>query len=65
MGKEDADFGELAAPLEVMTGGKFPFATLTLITVEQVKPIIAPRYLFYPETTEEVQIATARRQYGT
>ena len=65
VGKEDADFGELAAPLEVMTGGKFPFATLTLITVEQVKPIIAPRYLFYPETTEEVQIATARRQYGT
>ncbi|WP_367390289.1 pyridoxamine 5'-phosphate oxidase family protein [Lewinella sp. LCG006] len=62
--KGDTDFAELAAPLEVMTDGKFPFATLTLIKIEQVKPIIAPRYLLYPETTEEQQIRAAREQYG-
>jgi predicted pyridoxine 5'-phosphate oxidase superfamily flavin-nucleotide-binding protein len=62
--KEEADFTNLAAPLEAMTGGKFPFATLTLISVEQVKPILAPRYLLFPETTEEEQIAAARKQYG-
>jgi hypothetical protein len=64
VGKEEDAFAELAAPLEVMTGGKFPFATLTLITIEQVKPIIAPRYLLYPETTEETQIRAAEKQYG-
>ena len=64
IGKEDADFAALAAPLEAMTGGDFPFATLTLITVEQVKPIIAPRYLLYPGTTEEAQVRAARQQYG-
>lgn len=64
VGKGDTDFAELAAPLEVMTDGKFPFATLTLIKIEQVKPIIAPRYLLYPETTEEQQIRAAREQYG-
>ncbi|WP_020538750.1 pyridoxamine 5'-phosphate oxidase family protein [Lewinella cohaerens] len=64
IGRKDAAFAELAALLEVMTGGKFPFATLTLIVIEQVKPIVAPRYLLYPETTEEAQIAAARKQYG-
>lgn len=64
LGKEDAAFAKLAAPLEKMTGGKFPFATLTLITIEQVKPIIAPRYLLYPETTEEAQVRAAKKQYG-
>ena len=64
IGKEDAGFAALAAPLEAMTGGKFPFSTLTLITIEQVKPIIAPRYLLYPETKEEAQIKAARQQYG-
>lgn len=64
IGKKDAAFAELAAPLEVMTGGKFPFATMTLITIEKIKPIVAPRYLLYPDTTEEAQVAAARKQYG-
>jgi len=46
-----------------MTGGQFPFATITKITVRQVKPIIAPKYLLYPETTEKEQIKSARKAY--
>ena len=47
-----------------MTDGKFPFETITQISIEQAKPIIAPRYLLYPETTEEQQIASAKKTYG-
>lgn len=62
--KTDAEFSEMEHILTKMTGGKFPFSTLTKITVEQVKPIIAPRYCFYPETTEKQQIESAKKTYG-
>lgn len=58
------EFAALAAPLEAMTAGKFPFQTLFAIQVDQVKPIIAPRYRLYPETTEADQIAAAKKAYG-
>jgi predicted pyridoxine 5'-phosphate oxidase superfamily flavin-nucleotide-binding protein len=64
VGKGEAEFKELAAPLKEMAGEKFPFSTLTEISIENVKPIIAPRYLLFPGTTEEEQVATARKQYG-
>ncbi|MCB0658362.1 MAG: pyridoxamine 5'-phosphate oxidase family protein [Saprospiraceae bacterium] len=50
--------------LEQMTEGKFPFKTIIEIKVTRTKPIIAPRYLFFPGTTEEEQMARARIQYG-
>lgn len=59
-----ADFGEMESVLTQLTGGRFPFSTITEITVEQVKPIIAPSYLFYPETTETKQIENAKKLYG-
>lgn len=34
-----------------MPGSLFPFTTITVIIVEQVKPIIASKYMLYPETT--------------
>lgn len=60
----DARFEELASPLKVLAGEEFPFSSLTKIEVEAARPIIAPRYLLYPDTTEEEQIASARRAYG-
>ena len=60
----DPDFESMYAVLTKMTGGKFPFQTITQISLGQVKPIIAPRYRFYPETTEEAQIASAKKAYG-
>lgn len=62
--KTDVDFLEMEKTLVKMTEGKFPFATITEITIQQVKPIIAPKYILYPETTEKEQIESAKRQYG-
>lgn len=61
--KTDAEFPEMEGILTKMTGGMFPFATITAITVEKVKPIVAPSYIFYPETTESEQIESAKRSY--
>ncbi len=64
IGKSDIEFPKLEKILLKMTMGKFPFASVTKITVEQVKPIIAPKYLLYPETTEQDQIESAKKLYG-
>ncbi|MDY7393842.1 pyridoxamine 5'-phosphate oxidase family protein [Aureibaculum sp. 2210JD6-5] len=62
--KMNAEFWEMEKILTEMTGGNFPFPTITQITVEQVKPIIAPSYIYYPETTEAAQIESAKKAYG-
>lgn len=62
--KNDVEFSAMERILTLMTGGNFPFATITSITVTQVKPILAPKYLLYPETTEEEQIESAKKTYG-
>ena len=46
-----------------MSGGKFPFEKITKVTLEQVKMIIAPSYVLYPETTESIQIESAKKTY--
>ncbi|MEM6379518.1 MAG: pyridoxamine 5'-phosphate oxidase family protein [Bacteroidota bacterium] len=60
---QDEDFPKMEAVLLEMTEGKFPFKTITAIRINRVKPIIAPRYLLYPETTEAAQIASAKKAY--
>lgn len=62
--KTDFEFLEMEKVLTKMTGGKFPFATITEITLRQARPIIAPKYMFYPETTEKGQIEDAKKAYG-
>nr|WP_321233528.1 pyridoxamine 5'-phosphate oxidase family protein [uncultured Psychroserpens sp.] len=62
--KTDLEFSDMETVLLKMTHGKFPFSSITKITIEQVKPIIAPKYLLYPETTEDSQIESAKKQYG-
>lgn len=62
--KTDSDYSDMEKLLLKMTAGKFPFSTITKITVDQVKPIIAPKYLLYPETTEKDQIKSAKKAYG-
>lgn len=62
--KSDAQFSKMERILIKMTGGNFPFATITEITIEQAKPIIAPKYMLYPETTEKEQIESAKQLYG-
>lgn len=62
--KTDLEFAEMEEVLTKITEGKFPFATITKITIGQVKPIIAPKYVLYPETTEKEQIESAKKTYG-
>ena len=62
--QSDERFETLSKPLIFMTQGQFPFGSLTSIQIESAKPIIAPRYLLYPETTEKAQIESARKLYG-
>lgn len=61
--KIDEEFPKMEAVLLEMTGGKFPFVSITAIRVEKAKPILAPRYILYPETTEEEQIESAKKTY--
>ena len=62
--KDAAEFHEMEQLLLKITEGKFPFQSITQIEIEQAKPIIAPKYLLYPETTEEQQIESALITYG-
>ena len=62
--KTEPEFHEMEKVLLKMTGGKFPFFSIISITIQEVKPIIAPKYILYPETTEEEQIASAKKAYG-
>ena len=56
-------YQDMKAILLEMTGGQFPFSCIIVINVEQSKPIIAPRYLMYPDTMESDQIESAKRAY--
>jgi len=62
--KTNPDFNIIATDLLKMTGGKFPFQTIFMIKVESAKEIIAPKYILYPETTEQEQIESAKKTYG-
>ena len=63
IGETDSEFIEMNIILQKLTNGKFPFSTITKISIEQVKPIIAPKYLLYPGTSEEEQIISAKKLY--
>ncbi|MEM1258601.1 MAG: pyridoxamine 5'-phosphate oxidase family protein [Bacteroidota bacterium] len=62
--KMDVEFKEMEHLLTEITEGKFPFSTITKITIEEAKRIIAPKYILYPRTTEMEQIESAKRIYG-
>lgn len=64
IGKTDSEFFKMEKILSKMTGEKFPFATIIKINIGEVKPIIAPKYVLYPETTEKQQIESAKKIYG-
>ncbi|MEP2057954.1 MAG: pyridoxamine 5'-phosphate oxidase family protein [Maribacter litoralis] len=62
--KSSSTFSNMEKVLLLLTKGNFPFATITKITVTDAKPIIAPKYLLYPNTTEQEQIESAKKSYG-
>ncbi|NND34238.1 MAG: pyridoxamine 5'-phosphate oxidase family protein [Saprospiraceae bacterium] len=63
----ESDHEEFTAMEKILlkiTQGDFPFSSIIKIYVIKSKPIIAPRYILYPDTTEAEQITNARRLYG-
>ncbi len=62
--KKEKDFASLAKPLKKMAGDLFPFTQIIKLEINAVKPIIAPRYLLYQDTTEEDQAERAMQSYG-
>jgi predicted pyridoxine 5'-phosphate oxidase superfamily flavin-nucleotide-binding protein len=64
VGSDDPSYAAMEQVFRQMIGDKFPFKTITEITAETVKPIIAPSYLLYPDTTEQDQIESAKKTYG-
>ena len=61
--KDDA-FAPRAAILKKMTKGLFPFHAIFSLSIDRVKPILAPSYVFFPDTTEGQQIKAAMKTYG-
>ncbi len=61
---KDVKYQDMKEKLTSLTGGKFPFNTITRIKIQSAKPILAPSYQFFPETKEEDQVAVAKKQYG-
>ncbi|KAA6439525.1 pyridoxamine 5'-phosphate oxidase family protein [Dyadobacter flavalbus] len=57
-------YGNMEKVLLKITQGLFPFTTIIRINVEFAKPIIAPRYMLFPGTTEEEQYESALKTYG-
>lgn len=62
--KKSEKFSSYENELLKITEGKYPFNTITEITRTKTKEIIAPRYILYPDTTEAMQIASAKKAYG-
>ncbi|GAA3593948.1 pyridoxamine 5'-phosphate oxidase family protein [Flavivirga amylovorans] len=62
--KNDTEYVTMETILLKMTKGKFPFSNIIKISIDNVKKIIAPKYILYPETTEEDQIESAKKAYG-
>ncbi len=62
---DNADFSNWLAPLKEMVGTRFRVHSVLVVTAQQVEPIIAPSYRFFPdETSEASQVAAALRRYG-
>ena len=62
--KSHPEFAAMKQVLLKMIGDKFPFSSITCIRIESAKPIIAPSYFLYPDTTEAQQIESAKKAYN-
>ena len=53
---QPSDFREVHSFIQIRAGDKYKVLSVISIEVEKVKPIIAPSYLFYPDTDESIKI---------
>ena len=62
--KSNTEFKVLHDKLYAIAGPDFPILSIIKIKIDAIAPIIAPRYVLFPQTKEEDQIDSARRQYN-
>ena len=62
--EKDANFKSKAQLIIDLFGTDFPFKSLINIEVIKVKPIIAPSYILFPDTTEQSRIDNAMKAYN-
>jgi len=60
----DNEYKTRIEELRKLGGEGFPIKSVIEVTVVSAKPIIAPSYWLFPETTEQSQIEQAMRSYG-
>ena len=60
----DDEYPEIHRSLYAISGDDFPFKSAFRVMANDIKPIIAPRYRLFPQTTEQDQIESAMRTYG-
>ncbi|WP_342967529.1 pyridoxamine 5'-phosphate oxidase family protein [Paraburkholderia azotifigens] len=60
----DEGFESLASPLVKLAGPRFPFASIFVIDIVSIEPVVAPSYRLYPDTRESQQIESAMKTYG-
>lgn len=58
------EFEQKKTPLLRMSGGRFEINHIIEVEVCSVAPILAPSYVLFPETTEQMQIDKAMARYG-
>jgi len=65
LSKSDSSFQEKAQLLKDRFTDRFPISAVIKIAVTSVEPIVAPSYLFFPDTTTESdQVKSAMKTYG-
>lgn len=57
------NFRQKVKRFEMLIQGKFKVLHIIQIQIETVKEIKAPSYLFYKDTTEQIQIEAAKKRY--
>lgn len=64
IGKDDPSFDIVGFKLLEMAGENYPIQSLIQVSIASIKPIVAPSYRLFPDTTEEEMRQAAMKTYG-
>lgn len=62
--KEDLDFGIKLEEITAHFSDKYPIKAIIEVQIKGAERILAPSYLYFPEITEESQVASTMSTYG-
>lgn len=62
--ESNPEFAQVSVPILAITQGKYPFKSVTKTKIEQIKPIIAPSYWLFPDTSDEERVQSVYKTYN-